>query len=102
MLDKSTTTSSMAQPQCSKKQCINVNMASGAVQIHSTLDRAVRSVSRFQQHEVEVETVATIREGGDRQTFLGVSNADQSGEVVQGCVPRRSTVSVQAGDQHEQ
>ena len=32
-------------------------------QIHSTLDRAVRSVgavSRFQRHEVEVETVATI------------------------------------------
>ena len=36
---------------------------SGAVQIHSTMDRAVRpvgSVSRFQRHEVEVETVATI------------------------------------------
>ena len=26
LLDKSTTTSPMAQPQCSKKQCINVNM----------------------------------------------------------------------------
>ena len=25
LLDKSTTTSPMAQPQCSKKQCINVN-----------------------------------------------------------------------------
>ena len=50
-----TTTSPMAQPQCSKKQCINVNMVaeqsrstvqihSTMSQIHSTLDRAVRSV----------------------------------------------------------
>ena len=50
-----TTTSPMAQPQCSKKECINVNMVaeqsrstvqihSTMSQIHSTLDRAVRSV----------------------------------------------------------
>ena len=34
LLDKSTTTSPMAQPQCSKKQCINVNMV--AEQFRST------------------------------------------------------------------
>ena len=63
----------MAQPQCSKKQCINVNMVaelsrstvqihSTMSQIHSTLDRAVRSVGAvsLESHEVEVETVATI------------------------------------------
>ena len=74
---QSTTTSPMAQPQCSKKQCINVNMvaelsrstvqihstmSSTLSQIHSTLDRAVRSVGSvsLESHEVEVETVATI------------------------------------------
>ena len=61
-------------------------------QIHSTLDRAVRSVeavSRFQRHEVEVETVATIvkevivNEASEpvKGADVPVSNADQSGEV---------------------
>ena len=53
---------------------------SGAVQIHSTMSSTLSQI-----------------EGGDRQTFLGVSIADQSGKVVQCCVSRRSTVSVQAG-----
>ena len=42
---------------------IHSTMSSTLSQTHSTLDRAVRSVgsvSRFQRHEVEVETVATI------------------------------------------
>ena len=60
LLDKSTTTSPMAQPQCSKKQCINVNMV--AEQFRSTARLAVRSVGAvsLESHEVEVETVATI------------------------------------------
>ena len=71
---------------------------SGAVQIHSTMSSqtsrsSVVGITRSWSWNSRYD-----REGGDRQTFLGVSNADQSGEVVQGCVP----VSVQAGDQHEQ
>ena len=76
-------------------------MNSTMSQIHSTLDRAVKSLSRFQQHEVEVETVVTIV----KEVIVRLSwecNVDLSGKVVQGCVPRRSTVSVQVGNQHEQ
>ena len=54
-------------------------MSSTLSQIHSTLDRTVRSVgsvSRFQQHEVEVETAATIVKEVIVRRSWEVNNAD--------------------------